>query len=84
MMRRIAGRAEPRHSASLQKPAPPAIRNRRYSETREQAMADFKAQWLSARDASWQNTICAGVLAFLISMWIADFLFPNATRWCLK
>ena len=35
-------------------------------------------------DASWQNTICAGVLAFLISMWIADFLFPNATRWCLK
>ena len=35
-------------------------------------------------DVSWQNTICAGVLAFLISMWIADFLFPNATRWCLK
>ena len=35
-------------------------------------------------DASWQNTICAGVLAFLISMWIANFLFPNATRWCLK
>ena len=35
-------------------------------------------------DASWQDTICAGVLAFLISMWIANFLFPNATRWCLK
>jgi ABC-type transport system involved in cytochrome bd biosynthesis fused ATPase/permease subunit len=34
--------------------------------------------------ASWQDTICAGVLAFLISMWIANFLFPNATRWCLK
>ena len=35
-------------------------------------------------DASWQDTTCAGVLAFLISMWIANFLFPNATRWCLK
>ena len=35
-------------------------------------------------DASWQGTTCAGVLAFLISMWIANFLFPNATRWCLK
>jgi hypothetical protein len=35
-------------------------------------------------DASWPNTTCAGVLAFLISMWIADFLFPNATRWCWK
>ena len=35
-------------------------------------------------DASWPNTTCAGVLAFLISMWIADFLFPNATRWGLK
>ena len=35
-------------------------------------------------DASWEGTICAGVLAFLISMWIANFLFPNATRWCLK
>jgi hypothetical protein len=35
-------------------------------------------------DASWQNTSCAGVLAFLISMWMANFLFPNATRWCLK
>jgi hypothetical protein len=35
-------------------------------------------------DASWQNTTCAGVLAFLISMWIANFRFPNATRWCLK
>jgi hypothetical protein len=35
-------------------------------------------------DASWQDTICAGVLAFLISMWMANFLFPKATRWCLK
>ena len=35
-------------------------------------------------DASWQNTTCAGVLAFLISMWIANFIFPNAGRWCLK
>jgi hypothetical protein len=34
--------------------------------------------------ASWHNTICAGVLAFLISMWLANFLFPNATRSCLK
>ena len=33
--------------------------------------------------ANWQDTICAGVLAFLISMWIANFLFPNATRRCL-
>jgi ABC-type transport system involved in cytochrome bd biosynthesis fused ATPase/permease subunit len=33
--------------------------------------------------ANWKHTICAGVLAFLISMWIANFLFPNATRWCL-
>ena len=24
----------------------PSIRSRRYSETREQAIADFKAQWL--------------------------------------
>jgi hypothetical protein len=35
-------------------------------------------------DVSWQDTICAGVLAFLISMWMANFLFSNATRWCLK
>ena len=35
-------------------------------------------------DANWQDTICAGVLAFLISIWITNFLFPNATRWCLK
>ena len=34
-------------------------------------------------DASWQDTVCAGVLAFLISMWIANFLFPSATRRCL-
>ena len=34
-------------------------------------------------DANWHDTICAGVLAFLISMWITNFLFPNATRWCL-
>jgi uncharacterized membrane protein YeaQ/YmgE (transglycosylase-associated protein family) len=34
-------------------------------------------------DANWQDTICAGVLAFLISIWITNFLFPNATRWCL-
>ena len=33
--------------------------------------------------ANWKHTICAGVLAFLISMWITNFLFPNATRWCL-
>ena len=35
-------------------------------------------------DVSWQETVCAGVLAFLISMWMANFLFSNATRWCLK
>ena len=35
-------------------------------------------------NASWQNTTCAGVLAFLISMWIANFVFPNAARWCSK
>ena len=35
-------------------------------------------------DISWQNTTCAGVLAFLISMWIANFIFSNAGRWCLK
>jgi hypothetical protein len=35
-------------------------------------------------NASWQDTICAGVLAFLISMWISNFLFPKATRWCLR
>jgi len=34
--------------------------------------------------ANWKHTMCAGVLAFLISMWITNFLFPNATRWCLK
>jgi uncharacterized membrane protein YeaQ/YmgE (transglycosylase-associated protein family) len=34
-------------------------------------------------NASWQDTICAGVIAFLISMWIANFVFPNAMRWCL-
>ena len=34
-------------------------------------------------DAKWQDTICAGVLAFLISIWLTNFLFPNATRWCL-
>jgi hypothetical protein len=35
-------------------------------------------------DASLQDTTCAGVLAFLISMWIANFLFPKRTRWCLR
>ena len=35
-------------------------------------------------NASWQDTMCAGVLAFLISMWISNFLFPKATRWCLR
>ena len=35
-------------------------------------------------NATWHDTICAGVLAFLISMWIANFVFPNAKRWCLK
>jgi hypothetical protein len=35
------------------------------------------------KDVSWQDTICAGVLAFLISMWMAN-LFSNTTRWCLK
>jgi hypothetical protein len=35
-------------------------------------------------NSSWPDTICAGVLAFLISMWIVNFAFPNATRWCLK
>ena len=34
-------------------------------------------------DANWQDVICAGVLAFLISMWIANFVFPNTVRWCL-
>ena len=34
-------------------------------------------------DANWQDTICAGALAFLISIWITNFLFPNATRWGL-
>jgi hypothetical protein len=36
------------------------------------------------RDVSSQDTICVGVLAFLISMWMANFLFSNATRWSLK
>jgi hypothetical protein len=35
-------------------------------------------------NAGWPDTICAGVLAFLISMWIVNFVFPNATRWCPK
>ena len=35
-------------------------------------------------EANWQDTTCAGVLAFLIAMWIANFVFPNAVRWCLK
>ena len=35
-------------------------------------------------DANWQDVICAGVLAFLISMWMANFFFSNARRWCLK
>jgi ABC-type transport system involved in cytochrome bd biosynthesis fused ATPase/permease subunit len=35
-------------------------------------------------DVSWQDTICVGVLAFLISMWMANFFFSNARRWCLK
>ena len=35
-------------------------------------------------NASWQDTICAGVLAFLIAMWLANFVFPKAVRWCLK
>jgi uncharacterized membrane protein YeaQ/YmgE (transglycosylase-associated protein family) len=30
--------------------------------------------------ANWKHTMCAGVLAFLISIWITNFLFPNATR----
>jgi hypothetical protein len=34
-------------------------------------------------NATWQDTIYAGVLAFLISMWISYFVFPNAMRWCL-
>jgi len=34
-------------------------------------------------NASWQDTVYAGVLAFLISMWISYFVFPNAMRWCL-
>jgi hypothetical protein len=34
-------------------------------------------------NAGWQDTIFAGVLAFLISMWISYFVFPNAMRWCL-
>ena len=25
--------------------------------------------------ANWKHTICAGVLAFLISMWVTNFLF---------
>jgi len=31
-------------------------------------------------NANWQDTMCAGVLAFLISLWIANFVFPNAMR----
>ena len=34
-------------------------------------------------NASWQDTICAGVLAFLIAMWLANFVFPKAVRWGL-
>ena len=32
----------------------------------------------------WEETMAAAVLAFLIAMWLSNFLFPNATRWCLK
>ena len=31
---------------------PPSVHNRGYSETREQAMADFKKQWLSRKPAA--------------------------------
>jgi hypothetical protein len=34
-------------------------------------------------NANWQDVICTGVLAFLIAMWIANFVFPNTMRWCL-
>jgi hypothetical protein len=34
-------------------------------------------------DVSWQDAACAGVLAFLVSMWMANFLFSNAKRWCM-
>src|SRR4029077_1115058 len=35
-------------------------------------------------NANWKDTFSAGVLAFLIAMWMANFVFPNAVRWCLK
>ena len=35
-------------------------------------------------DIRWQDTICVGVLAFLISMWMANFVFSNTARLCLK
>jgi len=34
-------------------------------------------------DANWQDMICAGVLAFLIAMWVANFVFPKTVRWSL-
>ena len=34
-------------------------------------------------NVNWPDMICAGVLAFLIAMWLANFVFPNAVRWCL-
>jgi hypothetical protein len=37
---------------------PRTIHSRGYSATREQAMADLKAQWLSA-DAIWQSRVTA-------------------------
>jgi len=28
--------------------------------------------------------IGASIIAFLVTTWIANFLFPNMTRWCLE
>ena len=38
--------------------------------------AFFAIVAVASADVSWQDTICAAVLAFLISMWMANFLFP--------
>ena len=35
-------------------------------------------------NANWPDMICAGVLAFLIAMWLANFVFPNTVRWCVS
>jgi hypothetical protein len=32
----------------------------------------------------WEESISSAVLAFFIAMWLSDFLFPKARRWCLE